>query len=111
MKRRSLQAIASELSKASREASSVNAQLIQLVEELGGEVTFRTALTGLLEQYRQEVESGKPRAGLRQILDHVESYFIQVAMQQAQGNIAQAAETLQVPEATLRYKLSKHSLR
>ena len=111
MKRRSLMTISGELNKASRDASAVTERLIHLVEELGGEVTFRTSLAGFLEQYRQEVESGKPRVGLRHILDHVESYFIQAAMQQAQGNIAQAAETLRVPEATLRYKLSKHSLR
>ncbi len=111
MKRRSLQAIAAEMHKASRDASESNQRLLRLVDELGGEVSFRTSLAGLLEQYRQDLEAGKPRYGLRKVLDHVEAFFIRTAMQQAKDNIAQAAEMLKVPEATLRYKLSKHALR
>jgi DNA-binding protein Fis len=111
MKRRSLQAIATELHKATRQASDTNQRLLHLVDALGSEVTFRTSLAGLLEQYRQDLEAGKPRYGLRSILDHVESYFIQTAMRQAGHNIALAAERLRVPEATLRYKLTKHDLR
>lgn len=111
MKRRSLQAIAAELNKATQQATEANQRLLKLVDALGTEVTFRTSLAGLLEQYRQDLEAGKPRYGLRTILDHVESYFIQTAMRQAGQNIALAAERLRVPEATLRYKLSKHDLR
>ncbi len=111
MKRRSMQSVATELQKAGRDALESNQRLIRLVDELSSEVSFRTSLAGLLEQYRQDIEAGKPRFGLRKVLDHVESFFIQAAMQQAKGNIAVAAEMLKVPEATLRYKLSKHALR
>ncbi len=111
MKRRSLQSVAAELHKASRDALDTNQRLLRLVDEVTSEMTFRTSLAGLLEQYRLDIEAGSPRYGLREVLDHVESYFIQAAMQQAKGNIAVAADTLKVPEATLRYKLSKHSLR
>jgi len=111
MKRRSLQAVAAQLNRASREASVANQQLLKALEEVEGDVAFRTSLAGLLEQYRQDLEAGRPRYGLRKVLDHVEAYFIRAAMQQAKANIAQAAEMLRVPEATLRYKLSKHALR
>jgi DNA-binding protein Fis len=111
MKRRSLQTVAAQLHRASREASSANQQLLRALEELEGDVAFQTSLAGLLQQYQEGLEAGRPRTSLRKVLDHVEAYFIRVAMQQAEDNIAQAAEMLRVPEATLRYKLSKHALR
>lgn len=111
MKRRSLQAVAAQLHRANREAADANQQLLRMLNDLEGEVAFRASLAGLLEQYRQDLEAGRPRFGLRKVLDHVEAYFVRAAMDQAKDNIALAADMLRIPEATLRYKLSKHALR
>jgi DNA-binding protein Fis len=111
MKRRSLVTATADLQRANRDAVEANQRLIRMLGEMEGEVTFRSSLAGLLEQYRRELETGNPRFGLRRVLDQVEAHFIRTAMQRAKANIALAAEMLRVPEATLRYKLAKHALR
>jgi DNA-binding protein Fis len=111
MKRRSLQNLATQLRKAADGAAQSNARLAQLAGEVSGELAFRSSVAGLLEQYRQELLEGATRSSLKDVTDHIEAFFIALAMREVDGNIAHAAELLQIPEATLRYKLGKHGLR
>jgi DNA-binding protein Fis len=103
--------MAKQLGKATETARQQNAKLVQLVEEVAGELKFRSSVAGILEQYRQELQTGRTRRSLKEVLDHVESFFVMQAMQEVDDNIAHAAELLHIPEATLRYKLGKHGLR
>jgi DNA-binding protein Fis len=111
MKQRSLQGLAKQLDRAAETAVQQNAKLLELVEELAGELRFRSSVAGILEQYRQDLQTGKTRRSLKEVLDTVESFFVTQAMKEVDDNIAHAAELLQIPEATLRYKLGKHGLR
>ena len=111
MKQRPLQTLVSQLNKATDSAVQSNTRLVDLVDELSSELRFRSSVAGILEQYRQELITGKTRRSLKEVLDRVESFFIMQAMNEVGENIAHAAELLQIPEATLRYKLGKHGLR
>ena len=111
MKQRTLQVLTRQLDKATESAVQHNAKLVELVDQLAGELRFRSSVTGILEQFRQELHAGTTRLSLKEVLDRVEAFFITQAMKEVEDNIAHAAELLQVPEATLRYKLGKHGLR
>jgi len=111
MKRRSLPALVSQLNRATDTAVQNNSRLLELVEELSSELRFRCSVAGILEQYRQELLAGKTRQSIKDVLDRVEAFFIVQAMTEMDDNIAHAADLLQIPEATLRYKLGKHGLR
>lgn len=111
MKRRSLQSMAQQLDRSTRSAVESNSKLAELLEDLAGELQFRSSVAGVLEQYRQEVQSGRSRRSLKEIIDQVEAFFVVLALRQVSHNIAHAAELLHMPEATLRYKIGKHGLR
>ena len=111
MKRHSLSSFRTQVRRATEAASSSNHKLCDLVDEFGQELAFRSRVSGTIEQYRRELASGAPRSSLKDVLDTVEAFLVVQAMESTSGNIAQAAELLQMPEATLRYRMGKHGLR
>ncbi|WP_368504313.1 sigma-54 interaction domain-containing protein [Alkalihalophilus sp. As8PL] len=55
-------------------------------------------------------QSQKKRLSLRETLDYTERALIKEAIQEAKGNIMQAAKILEIPRQTLQYKLTKFKI-
>ena len=59
--------------------------------------------------YEKPVDLEREKFSLRKQLHRYEHNLITKAMEQADGNIQQAARLLQIPRQTLQYKLKKKS--